>query len=187
AYDHVNIHMLKKAMYRLKLPSNFTKLITSLFLERKNSVFTAVGTTDPYDVLTGIDQGEIISPLLWCIYYDPLLCEIKARNLGYTLQYQYRSNLYDDALTTAKENVSTLAFMNDTTWITDSQPHLEEMLSIADDFYQLNNIKVNKEKSVLMAKQQNKKNMDPIALTFGNEQIMITPIFYQESTHFLGV
>src|SRR6266516_178660 len=61
------------------------------------------------------------------------------------------------------------------------------MLSIADDFYQLNNIKVNKEKSVLMAKQQNKKNMDPIALTFGNEQITITPISYQESTHFLGV
>src|SRR2546429_2123332 len=77
--------------------------------------------------------------------------------------------------------------MDDTTCVTDSQPHLEEMLSIADDFYQLNNIKVNKEKSVLMAKQQNKKNMDPIALTFGNEQITITPTSYQESTRFLGV
>jgi Reverse transcriptase (RNA-dependent DNA polymerase). len=70
---------------RLKIPESFIKLISNLFLGRKNSVFTAVGNTSPYDVLVGIDQGEIISPLLWCIYYDPLLVEIQSRNLGYSI------------------------------------------------------------------------------------------------------
>src|SRR5215216_6051113 len=64
AYDHVNIHMLRKAMDRLKIRFKFTNVITNLFLNRKNSVFTAFGNTDPYDVIVGIDQGEVISPLL---------------------------------------------------------------------------------------------------------------------------
>ena len=64
AYDRVNISMLKKAMLRLKIPETFTNIITNLFLNRTNQILTAVGTTDPYKVLTGIDQGEVISPLL---------------------------------------------------------------------------------------------------------------------------
>ena len=63
-YDRVNIYMLEKAMLRLKLPQNFIEIIKNLFTNRKNRIFTAHGLTDPYDVLIGIDQGEVISPLL---------------------------------------------------------------------------------------------------------------------------
>ena len=89
AYDRVNIFMLQKALQRLKIPDTFNSLITNLFTQRKNRVFTAVGTTSPYDVLIGIDQGEVISPLLWCIYYDPLLCKIESKHLGYNLRHSY--------------------------------------------------------------------------------------------------
>ena len=64
AYDRVNIYMLRKAMDRLKIPLAFTNVITNLFLNRKNSVFTAYSNTDPYDVLVGINQGKVISLLL---------------------------------------------------------------------------------------------------------------------------
>jgi hypothetical protein len=90
AYDRVNIFMLKKAMDRLKIPTQFTEFILQLFQDRKNQVFTEYGLTDPYDVQIGIDQGEIISPILWCIYYDPLLCEIDQQKLGYTITTRYK-------------------------------------------------------------------------------------------------
>ena len=93
AYDRVNIFMLKKAMQLLKLPIAFIDLIENIFIERKNRVFTEVGLTDPYDMLVGIDQGEVISPLLWCIYYAPLLCEIEQQELGYNIVHQYRPNI----------------------------------------------------------------------------------------------
>ena len=64
AFDRVNIHMLRKAMERLRIPDPFIRIITNLFLNRSNSVFTAYGNTDPYNVVVGIDQGEVISPLL---------------------------------------------------------------------------------------------------------------------------
>ncbi len=95
AYDRVNIHMLEKAMKRLKIPDSFTKLITNLFSNRKNQVITAVGLTDPYDMLIGIDQGEIISPILWCIYYDPLLCEIEKPQHEYKNVEKYKKNIND--------------------------------------------------------------------------------------------
>ena len=47
--------------------------------------------------------------------------------------------------------------MDDTTWIAENQNNMESILSIADDFYLLNNIKVNKEKSKLLAKRSGKE------------------------------
>ncbi|CAB4417225.1 unnamed protein product [Rhizophagus irregularis] len=46
-------------------------------LKRTNSVFTAHGSTPSYKVRIGIDQGEVISPLLCVIYIDPLLTVLK--------------------------------------------------------------------------------------------------------------
>ncbi|UZO03329.1 uncharacterized protein OCT59_023736 [Rhizophagus irregularis] len=68
-----------------KFPDELVNLLTELFLERKNKVFTPGGLTEEYDVQCGIDQGEIISPLLWIIYYDPLLSKIKNSGLGYNI------------------------------------------------------------------------------------------------------
>ena len=61
--------MLDKVLKRLKIPQSFCNIIRNLFTNRKNRIFTAVGLTDKYDVLIGIDQGEVISPLLWCIQW----------------------------------------------------------------------------------------------------------------------
>jgi len=86
AYDRVNIHMLRHALNRLKLPVSFQIFIENLFTNRWNSVFTPFGLTDKYNTLVGIDQGEVICPLLWCIYYDPLLSFVQKSDLGFNMQ-----------------------------------------------------------------------------------------------------
>ena len=63
-YDRVDTRILRHAMTRLKIPLNFIDLVIDLFTNRRNYVLTDVGKTPDYDVLVGIDQGEIISPLL---------------------------------------------------------------------------------------------------------------------------
>ena len=52
AYDRVKLPMLIKAMKRIKISEQCIRFISSLFY-------------------------KVISPLLWYIYYDPLLCEVK--------------------------------------------------------------------------------------------------------------
>src|SRR5437868_8999681 len=49
-------------------------------------------------------------------------------------------------------------YMDDTQWITDSQTKLEKILKIADSFYNLNDIQVNKEKSELLIKKKKIRN-----------------------------
>jgi hypothetical protein len=64
AFDSIDTNMLEMAMLRLKLPLGFIKLTISLFTNRSNRVITADGLSTPYKVKIGIDQGEVISPLL---------------------------------------------------------------------------------------------------------------------------
>src|SRR3954466_11792402 len=99
-YDHVNIFMLIRALERLKLPKEFIYFVLNMFISRNNQVFTAFENTDTYKVFSGIDQGEILSPLLWCIYYDPLLYRVQSSDFGYTMLTRWkpnvRSNSFDE-------------------------------------------------------------------------------------------
>ena len=64
AFDSIDTNMLKLAMERLKIPSGFINLTLELFTNRYNSIITAYGSSDYYKMHIGIDQGEVISPLL---------------------------------------------------------------------------------------------------------------------------
>jgi len=120
AYDRVNIYMLQHAMNRIKLPQLFIRFITNLFTNRSNQIFTPFGLTDPYNLLVGIDQEEVIYPLLWYIYYDPLLSYIQNKT---SLEYEISTNNFshlDEIVNNTptsilSERVSNTAFIDDTT------------------------------------------------------------------------
>jgi hypothetical protein len=174
AYDRVNIFMLEKAMELLKLPLSFINIIKSLVLNQTNRVFTAKGLMDPYNMLVGIDQGEIISPLLWCIYYDPLLCRLQRTNLGYEISSNKIIDLYNEECEKISINISFMAYMDDTNIISNNKTNLEEMLNILNDFNVLNDIQINKEKSELLLKTHSMKSK--VKIVFGNQTIKISPI-----------
>src|SRR5437762_809197 len=79
--------------------------------------------------------------------------------------------------------------MDDTTWITETKESLEEILKIADNFYNLNNIKVNKEKLELLVNIPDDPYIYdyPITLKFGQKRIRITPKKHKESARILGI
>ncbi|GET01104.1 retrovirus-related protein [Rhizophagus clarus] len=176
AYDRVNVHLLETAMARLKLPSSFIRFVLGLFTNRKNSVFTAYGNTTPYDVLTGIDQGEVISPLLWCIYFDPLLTKLEQLQKGYKIS---------DGSTSI--HVPSKAYMDDTTIITDSKENLEVLLTTADSFFELASIKINYDKVELLLRSDSAYDASPINLSFGDKSILIVPKPPKENIRILGV
>ena len=64
AFDTVNLVMLEKVLLRIKLPKLAIDLIINLFKNRKLRIITDYGLTDEIIAGDGIDQGEIISPLL---------------------------------------------------------------------------------------------------------------------------
>jgi hypothetical protein len=112
---------------------------------------TCIGLTEPIKAEDGIDQGETISPLLWRIFYDPLLCKIQEDpRLGYKMKCTWRPNLQTSEETTIQLRKATIAFMDDTTWIANSKENLQKTLDEAREFYRANDSQINNSKSVLI-------------------------------------
>ena len=66
----------------------------------------------------GIDQGEIMSPLLWIIYYDPVFSKIKKiKGIGYTMEHHWKRDLSLHIKKIRILEIFNLAFMENTTWI----------------------------------------------------------------------
>src|SRR6266540_6893110 len=128
-------------MLCLKIPTSFINLVLNFFTKHTNAIITSDSITMPYQMKVGIDQGEVISPLLWTIYYDPLFCRIN------NFQQKYVTSLcrltFIDPLQyeQLKVKCNLLDYLDDTTWIVSSKEELEEMLRIADSFYTFMNIK----------------------------------------------
>jgi hypothetical protein len=154
AFDSMDTNMLRLAIERLRIPKRFIDLTLEFFSNRTNQIITAFGNTDPYDVQMGIDQGEVLSPLLWVIYLDPLLTVLNRENID-----PYRIDA-DNSIPVS--SISTLGYMDDTNLLSSSTQGLMHMLSIAQEFYSLNNTKINFDKALLICNQDPSNNKLPL-------------------------
>ncbi|GBB97732.1 hypothetical protein RclHR1_30500001 [Rhizophagus clarus] len=187
--------MLKFALERIRLPASSIKLILSLFMNRSNRVFTAHGDTPSYQVRIGIDQGEVISPLLWIIYIDPLLSVLKKEMLDpYILQSP--SLLSTSPAETSTLLINNLVFMDDSTLISSFKAGLEHILSITEEFYALNNTSANHHKYVLISNSlplTTTSDISPVEFNLSLSSlnsissISVIPISITSSFQFLGV
>ena len=142
AYDLVNRERLWDAMKRIKLPKKFINIIKNSLINRKNRVITDLGLTEEYPMLNGIDQGEIMSPLLWIIYYDPVFTKIKKeKDIGYTMNHHWNLNLVSNKTNSITHEIHNVAYMDDTTWLSKGKTEIEKQLDIADKFNRYNGIK----------------------------------------------
>jgi len=73
--------------------------------------------------------------------------------------------------------------MDDANWILSSLEDLEDILEVADDFYTLTQVAINKEKSKLLTNTTT--STKPIPICFGSAVILIHPSF--EAVRFLRV
>ena len=116
AFDSVSLESLEIALRRLKIPEKIIKYIINLSHERQLKIITAYGLTEEIKAGDGIDQGEVISPLLWRIFYDPLLDRIQNKTeLGYTISYKTTS---ESQFALQREyRQAAIAYADDITWI----------------------------------------------------------------------
>ncbi|GBC25651.2 hypothetical protein RIR_jg41468.t1 [Rhizophagus irregularis DAOM 181602=DAOM 197198] len=152
AFDSMDLNMLKLALDRLHISALLVRFILNLFTRRNNKIITCHGNTFAYRVRVGIDQGEIISPLLWVIYLDPLLTVLnqEARD---PFILKSSALLHYSPLEFEQHSlpISHLTFMDDSTLIAFSKSGIEDRLSITAEFYTLNNVQANSAKYVLLS------------------------------------
>ncbi|KAG9289808.1 hypothetical protein G9A89_015388 [Geosiphon pyriformis] len=122
-----------------------------LWLNRTNWVMTDFSLTNGYSVHDGLNQGEVFSFLLWHIFYDPLLCEVKHQESVY--RYKLNSHFVSrSGHTESHAGFSTFftagAFVDNTIWVGSSQTTTQHILNVASEFFQINDILINNDKTV---------------------------------------
>ncbi|KAG9307028.1 hypothetical protein G9A89_003079 [Geosiphon pyriformis] len=129
----------------------FIRFFGSIHNGHVNKVMTDFGLTDGYCVHNGLDQGEVFSPLLWRIFYDSLLCEVKRQDsvYGYRLNSHFISRTGRvDSRAGLSSFLTAGAFVDDTIWVGSSQAATQRILDVASEFFRFNNISINNNKTV---------------------------------------
>src|SRR5689334_18475961 len=108
-----------------------------------------------------IEQGEVLSPLVWRVFYDLLLERVQNDvGLGYITVVAIPNDNRLNYTTEMKSHQAVVAFADDTTWIASSKEQMECTLQIAEDFFKLNDIQINgkKLKLIIMNPSEPKEN-----------------------------
>ncbi|KAG9306832.1 hypothetical protein G9A89_005733 [Geosiphon pyriformis] len=145
--------VLQNILVRIKMYSRFIRFFGNIHNDCINRVITDFGLTNGYRVHNSLDQREMFSPLFWCIFYDPLLCEVKKQ----ADECRYRLNSYFISRCGCAESWAGFSFfftvdvfINNTIWVGSSQNTTQHILNIASEFFDINNISINNDKTVVI-------------------------------------
>ncbi|EXX56414.1 hypothetical protein RirG_216500 [Rhizophagus irregularis DAOM 197198w] len=119
-----------------------------------NECNNSIGPSPTFIGGDGIDQGDAISPLLWRIFYDPLLVAIQQacnQQQGYEMVNTWPSDIQDRSTWQQyRLRVPVIAYMNDTSYLDSSGDKIQASINIATQFYYLHDVDINGKKSELM-------------------------------------
>ncbi|KAG9299729.1 hypothetical protein G9A89_013089 [Geosiphon pyriformis] len=160
AYDSVGWHHLRASLWRVKMCERFIRFFGGIYEDRVNRVMTDFGLSGGYKMHDGLDQDEVFLPLLWRIFYNPLLCEVK--------RHEQLCEYWIDTKFVAKSDriessggltsyFSAGAFVDDTIWVGNCQASTQYALNIASEFFVINNISINSKKMVAIPINQGVK------------------------------
>ena len=89
----------------------------------------------------------MLSPLLWRLFYDPLLTAVQTHSQGYVL-----NGWEQGPGSTDRPHVESVAFADDTTWLAPSQSALQATLDMADRFLTAHDLESHPSKFTLLAR-----------------------------------
>src|ERR1051325_1534857 len=153
AFDSVSLTPLRYALKCIRLPPNISDLILDIYNKRSMKVITSFGLTKGFQAKDEIDQEEAIFPLIWHIFYDPLLCKVQAQpDASYTMALPSSFNKNHQFFCAPIRSAASV-FANDTIWLGRSKTAIQATIltiELTNSFFKLNDVKINGAKSELL-------------------------------------
>ena len=135
AFDRVHFGKLFNLLRKRKLPAIVLRLLLDIYTRQRMCTNWNGTRSDFFETSNGVKQGGILSPVLFCVYFDELLKRINDSELGCHIGHlSYASSGYAD----------------DVGVISPSIRALQQMLNICDNFADEYNVSFNARKTVCM-------------------------------------
>jgi hypothetical protein len=154
AFDRIHFGTLFKLLISRKLPGVILRILFDLYNRQTVQANWQDTKSDAFNVLNGVRQGAILSPLLFCIYIDVLLARLKENGVGCHI-----GNLYYGAL----------GYADDLVLLCPTRKGLQNMLDTCDIFGSEYCMSFNTTKTVgMIMSHTGSKDVIPLTLS-GNE------------------
>ena len=126
AFDRVDHNKLWKILKEMGIPDHLTCLLRNLYAGQEATVRTGHGTTDWFQIGTGVRQGCILSPCLFKLYAEYIM-----RNAGLEET--------EAGIKIARRNINKLRYVDGTTLMAESEKELKSLLMKVKEegFYKL--------------------------------------------------
>ena len=115
AFDYVDHSKMWKILQEMGIPGHVTCLLRNLYAGQEATVRTGHGTTDWFQIGTGVCQGCILSPRLFNLYAEYIM-----RNAGLEEAHA--------GIKIVVRNINNLRYVDDTTLMAQSEEELKSLL-----------------------------------------------------------
>ncbi|GCB69751.1 hypothetical protein scyTo_0005536 [Scyliorhinus torazame] len=123
AFDSVGHKLIVKALQRMQLPPDFITMVTDVYTGNTTMVEGNKTKTAEIKIERGVKQGDPLSPILFNIALDPLICSLEEANSGVVMP-----------LGENRVNCSALTFAGDIALLSDSHAGMEKNLKLLQTF-----------------------------------------------------
>ena len=82
AFDRVNILLLFRKLRKRNFCPLFLRYLVNSYCNQMMMVRWNGSLSDKFDVTNGVKQGGVLSPLLFSVYMNDLLCQLRDQNIG---------------------------------------------------------------------------------------------------------
>ena len=138
AFNCVDHNKLWKIIEEIRKPDHLTCFLRNLFAGQQATITTGHGTTDWFQIGTGLHQGCILSPCLFNLYAE------------YIMQ-NARLDEAQAAIKIAGRNINNLRYADDTTLMAESEEELKSLLLNVKEESEKVGLKLNIQKTKIMA------------------------------------
>jgi hypothetical protein len=119
AFDRVNYCKLFREVMKRSLPAPYVRLMLNMYTNHITRVAWNGVYSNSFKVLNGVKQGAIISPILFCIYLDGLLCRLRDSGVGC-----FVGSIF----------VGALAYADDLSLLSPTPSGIRQLLSICESY-----------------------------------------------------
>ena len=154
AYDSVNRAAMIAVLRSYGVPNQLVNLVGELYTGTKCCVRTMEGTSEAFEVTTGVRQGCILSPRLFNCFLDQIMKEVApVLRGGLHAEYSTASGLflsYRDKTPTSA-HIQDAMYADDMALIAESRSELQHMLIVLDEVCERWGMRISVEKTKILA------------------------------------
>ena len=144
AYDTVWRPGLFYLLLKHGVPRKIFNVVSSMYGSTTNEIKITHGLSDSFEANRGVKQGDVLSPLLFNIFMNNIVDELKNANC--------------DPINIGNMNINCLLYADDLVLLSSSSSGLQTCIDILDDFCSKWKLEVNTSKSKVLVFNSNGKS-----------------------------